>query len=124
ARAAEERERSKLQPQHAAAVNHPGDLPHEPTSDEPPALDPRSYMAKSVPQRMAIISAGVIMNLIFAVIFASIAYRFGVRYVPAIIGDASPGDPAWKQGIRPGDQVVGFDDSPPDDRLRFDQDLM
>ena len=123
-RAAEERERAKLQEPHAAAVKHPGDLPHEPTAEDSPAYDPRSYMAKSVPQRMAIISAGVIMNLIFAVIFAAVAYRFGVRYIPAIIGDASPGDPAWKQGIRPGDQVVGFDDSPPDDRLRFDKDLM
>ena len=124
ARAAEERERSKLQPQHAAAVNHPGDLPHEPTSDEPPALDPRSYMAKSVPQRMAIISAGVIMNLIFAVIFAAIAYRFGVRYVPAIIGDAAPGDPAWVKVIRPGDQIVGFDSEPPSDYLRYFNDLL
>ena len=42
-------------------------------------LDPRSFPAKSVPQRMAIISAGVIMNLIFAVIFAAIAYRMGVK---------------------------------------------
>src|SRR6185295_17639117 len=32
-------------------------------------VDRRSYLAKSVPQRMAIISAGVIMNVIFAVIF-------------------------------------------------------
>ena len=31
-------------------------------------LDPRSFPAKSVPQRMAIISAGVIMNMIFAVL--------------------------------------------------------
>ncbi|MFP6575694.1 MAG: site-2 protease family protein, partial [Pirellulaceae bacterium] len=29
-------------------------------------LDPRSFPAKNVPQRMAIISAGVVMNLIFA----------------------------------------------------------
>src|SRR5277367_4479324 len=38
------------------------------------ALDPRSYKAQSVPERMAIISAGVIMNLIFACVFAAIAY--------------------------------------------------
>jgi regulator of sigma E protease len=124
ANAAQERERSKLQQSHATAVKHPGDLPHEPTSDEPVALDPRSYMAKSVPQRMAIISAGVIMNLIFAVIFAAIAYRFGVQYVPAIIGDATPGDPAWVQAIRPGDQIVGFDSEPPSEFLRYDRDLV
>ncbi len=32
--------------------------------------DPRSYLAKSVPKRMAIISAGVIMNVIFAFFMA------------------------------------------------------
>ncbi len=124
ANAAHERERSRLQESHAAAVLHPGDLPHEPTSEEPPALDPRSYMAKSVPQRMAIISAGVIMNLIFAVIFAAVAYRFGVKYIPAIIGDAAPGDPAWVKGVRPGDQIVGFDDQPPNESLRYLNDLL
>src|SRR5262245_19631534 len=49
-------------------------------------LDPRSYPAKPVPARMAIISAGVIMNLIFAVILAAIAYRLGVEEMPAIVG--------------------------------------
>ena len=32
-------------------------------------VDRRSYLAKSVPQRMAIISAGVIMNIIFAFVW-------------------------------------------------------
>ena len=54
-------------------------------------LDPRSFPAKSVPQRMAIISAGVIMNLVFAVVFAAIAYRMGVSYEPCEIGGTSPG---------------------------------
>ena len=35
--------------------------------------DPRSYVSQTVPERMAIISAGVIMNLIFAWIFATVA---------------------------------------------------
>src|SRR5688500_8976578 len=37
--------------------------PSQQTSEEV-AQDPRSYTAKSVPQRMAIISAGVTMNII------------------------------------------------------------
>ncbi len=63
------------------------------------ALDPRSYMAKSVPQRMLIISAGVIMNLIFAVIFATLAFRFGVNYEPPRVGSTLPGSPAWQNCI-------------------------
>ncbi len=62
-------------------------------------LDPRSYMAKSVPQRMLIISAGVIMNLIFAVIFATMAFRMGVNYEPPKIGSTLPGSPAWQNNV-------------------------
>ncbi|MCA9268978.1 MAG: site-2 protease family protein, partial [Planctomycetales bacterium] len=69
-------------------------------------LDPRSYTAKSVPQRMAIISAGVVMNVIFAVVFATIAYRYGVPYTPAVIGGTVPGSPAWQANIQPGFQVL------------------
>jgi regulator of sigma E protease len=120
-RAAEERERAKL---HSQAVKHPGDLPAEPTDEEHAPYDPRSYMAQSVPKRMAIISAGVVMNLIFAVIFAAIAYRCGVQYIPCVVGNASPGDPAWTQGIRPGDKIIQFDGEKPSEYLRFDNDLL
>ena len=69
-------------------------------------VDRRSYLAKSVPQRMAIISAGVIMNVIFAFIFAAIAYGMGVPYLPSIVSETVPGSPAWTAGIEPGDEVV------------------
>jgi regulator of sigma E protease len=69
-------------------------------------VDRRSYLAKSVPQRMAIISAGVIMNVIFAVIFAAIAYGMGVPYIPAIVSEVVPGSPAFRADIRPGDEIV------------------
>ncbi len=71
-------------------------------------LDPRSYPAKSVPQRMAIISAGVIMNLIFGVIFAAWAYGMGVKYEPAVCGRTVPGDSAWKNALGFGDKIVQF----------------
>ncbi|MEM7783100.1 MAG: site-2 protease family protein, partial [Planctomycetota bacterium] len=58
-------------------------------------LDPRSYLAKSVVQRMMIISAGVIFNLIFAVIFATVAFKSGVDYQPAMVGNVIGSGPAW-----------------------------
>jgi regulator of sigma E protease len=73
-------------------------------------IDKRSYLAKSVPQRMAIISAGVIMNVIFAFIFAVIAYKIGVPYNPSIVSRTGPGTPAWQADIRPGDEVVKIAD--------------
>jgi regulator of sigma E protease len=87
-------------------------------------LDPRSYPAKTVPQRMAIISAGVIMNLIFGVVFATVAYRYGVKYLPCVIGSTMPGDPAWTAGLQPGDKIVqlGKEGEPSND-LRFTREL-
>ncbi len=87
-------------------------------------LDPRSFPAKSVPQRMAIISAGVVMNLIFAVVFATVAYFGGVLFTPSIVSLTSPGDPAWEVGIVPGDKIVQIGrQSEPDEHLRFDWEL-
>ncbi len=82
-------------------------------------LDPRSYKAKSVPQRMAIISAGVIMNLIFAVIFAAIAYYRGVIDQPCMISGTLPGEIAWQADMQPGDKILQINDQPNDGQLRF-----
>lgn len=88
-------------------------------------LDPRSYPAKPVWQRMIIISAGVIMNLVFAVVFAAIAYRAGVSYTPCIIGGTAPGSPAWTYGLNPGDKIIQIGrKGQPDEQLRFGKDLL
>ncbi len=87
-------------------------------------LDPRSYPAKSVPQRMAIISAGVIMNLITAVIFAAIAYRMGAKIEPCEIGGTSPGWPAWVQNLSVGGKILQIGkDGTPSEHLRYRWDL-
>jgi regulator of sigma E protease len=87
-------------------------------------LDPRSYPAKSVPQRMAIISAGVVMNLIFAVIFAVIAYRMGVPYTTCEIGSTAIGSPAWVKNLPLRDNIIQIGaDGRESAHLRFDWDL-
>lgn len=97
----------------------------ESANEEEFEWDPRSYPAKPVWQRMIIISAGVIMNLIFAVIFAAIAYGQGVSYMPCLLGGSSPGDPAWIAGLQGGDKILQIGrNSQPDEQLRFDKDLM
>lgn len=84
-------------------------------------LDPRSFPAKAVWQRMIIISAGVIMNLIFAVIMAAIAFGFGVPFTPTVVGSAPAGSPAWIAGLQPGDQIVRVGDMTEDSpQLRFE----
>ena len=75
-------------------------------SAEQALYDPRSYLAKSVPKRMAIISAGVIMNVIFAFFTAVAAYYIGVEQIACGVGEVFPGEAAWRAGLRPGDQIV------------------
>jgi regulator of sigma E protease len=80
--------------------------------EESYVLDPRSYMAKSVPQRMAIISAGVVMNIIFAIIFATIAYSMGVPSEPAVVAKTVAGGGAWRANFHGGDRIVKIRDKP------------
>jgi regulator of sigma E protease len=92
-----------------ANVPH-GDLPPEPSSDMPVQHDPRSYLAQTVPERMAIISAGVIMNVIFAFAMSAWAYSVGVEEPPCTLGSVVPGGAAWRAGMRGGDEVVRIND--------------
>jgi regulator of sigma E protease len=68
--------------------------------------DPQSYLAQSVPKRMAIISAGVIMNVLFALVAAMIAYQLGVRQVACAVGAVVPGKGAWQADLQVGDRIV------------------
>jgi regulator of sigma E protease len=86
--------------------------------EEAEQLDPRSYPAKKVWQRMIIISAGVVMNIISGVLFAAYAFWHGVAYNPAIIGGVTPGGPAWQAGIEPGGQVMSVGGLE-DDQMHF-----
>ncbi|MGE5192454.1 MAG: RIP metalloprotease RseP, partial [Deltaproteobacteria bacterium] len=79
-------------------------------ADDQIARDPRSYTAKSVPQRIAIISAGVINNMVSAVLFFVVAFMFGVQYQPAVVGSVVPGMPAWEAGLRLGDTITRIND--------------
>jgi regulator of sigma E protease len=107
ARLREEIERAKQKGDEAGAAEEEKDEPAgkiDVAAAEQALYNPRSYLAKSVPQRMAIISAGVIMNVIFAFICAVVAYRLGVKQMAATIGSLVPGDSAWQVGLRPGDE--------------------
>lgn len=90
-----EQENRRARGEEGAAAGQ--DLPA--TVERPQGLDPRSFMAKSVPQRMAIISAGVIFNLFFAVLLAGFAFRSGAKYTPPAIGGTIVGGPAWRANL-------------------------
>ncbi|HEV3340803.1 MAG TPA: site-2 protease family protein [Pirellulales bacterium] len=99
----EETERAKLK-------SAEGEATADQAAEGDSIFDPRSYLAKSVPQRMAIISAGVIMNVIFAFVVGSIAFGLGVEQIACVVGKVFAGEPAWKAGLREGDTVVQIGD--------------
>lgn len=68
---------------------------------------PRSFKNKSVGARMLIISAGVVMNILFgAFSFVAVHRYFGVPQEPAVVWLVEPGGRAWKEGVRAGWKVV------------------
>ena len=81
-------------------------------TNEEIAQDPRSYVAKTVFQRMAIISAGVTMNILTALLFFVIVFQIGFPTSPSVIGDVRPGMPAWEAGLDAGDQINKINGTP------------
>src|SRR5207245_1485021 len=71
--------------------------------------DPRSFKNKSVWQRMVIISAGVVMNLILGCVCFMVAYSHGVEETPAIVGTVGVGSPAWQQDLTADTQIIQID---------------
>ncbi|MCC7408299.1 MAG: site-2 protease family protein [Phycisphaeraceae bacterium] len=86
--------------------------------------DPRSFVAKPIWARAAVVSAGVAMNLIFGLIFFIIAFTAGVGFNAPAVGRVVPGSPADVtyaqghdgdpdyQGLRMGDQILALDGQP------------
>lgn len=84
--------------------------PGEEETDAQAAKDsPRSYMNKTVGQRLFIISAGVVMNLLFGFLAFIYVYMVGKNEPAPFLGTIEPGSPADLQGLRLGDELLGVD---------------
>ena len=89
--------------------------------------DPRSYNNKPIWARACVISAGVVMNMIFGFIFFIWAFQIGVPFPPAVVGGIDKdmpaattyamgheGDPAYR-GLKLGDVIKTIDGKPTND---------
>ncbi|MBI1191336.1 MAG: PDZ domain-containing protein [Tepidisphaera sp.] len=89
---------------------------------------PDSYQNCKVWRRMVVISAGVVMNIISALVIFAIVFMVGLKTEPPKIGMVYPGSPAAKArveggglkggvigpGLKPGDVVLAVDGEKPD----------
>jgi regulator of sigma E protease len=95
--------------------------------DEAQQQDPRSFAAKSVGARLAVISAGVVMNVILASLLFVLIGLVGKEFMAPVVGDVVAGYPAatapivwpeqnppgWQQpGLQPGDRILEIDGDP------------
>lgn len=70
---------------------------------------PDEFASKTIPQRLLIVSAGVIMNAITAFVFYAVCYGGAADKDAPLVGQVVRGGPAWAAGIEPGSRVVDID---------------
>lgn len=76
--------------------------------------EPWEFASKSVWQRLIVISAGSVMNLVTAIaIFALLLYFTGLsEAVGTRVGQLISGKPAEQIGLQPGDEITAIDSEP------------
>jgi regulator of sigma E protease len=70
---------------------------------------PDEFRSKSVGQRTAVISAGVVMNALFAFVVFPIVFSIGVQFDSPTVGSVVPGGAAWQAHLQPGDRIREVD---------------
>ena len=89
--------------------------------------DPNAYNNKPIWARACVISAGVVMNMIFGAIFLAIAFMIGVEFPSATVGNVMRGMPAATTyaeghdgdlqflGLKEGDIITSINGKTPED---------
>jgi regulator of sigma E protease len=95
-------ERAHLSPT-AARVAHRG---RDELAD---AVGRDAYWRQRTWKRVAVIAAGPLTNLVFAVVVLAIVYVIGIPYdASRSVAKVSPGSPAARAGLRPGDVIFAI----------------
>lgn len=78
---------------------------------EPSELD-RAFNRQPVSKRIAIVVAGPLFNIIFAVLAYWLMFMIGVSGVKPEIGEVAPNSIAAEAGLLPGEQILRVNDKP------------
>ncbi|HBG05317.1 MAG: RIP metalloprotease RseP [Geobacteraceae bacterium GWC2_58_44] len=74
----------------------------------------RSFADKPVLQRIVIVAAGPLFNLLFALVLFIVIYMIGVPAVTTKIGEVVAGKPAARAGMLAGDRITAVNGKPVD----------
>lgn len=101
--------------EHHAVAGHPKDWDPEamiPFGPKPVPED-RWFESKPLWGRLVIMSAGVIMNAVLAIVVSTGLYAgYGRAYIPAVVDSVVAGRPAERAGLMKGDSIVALDGAP------------
>lgn len=78
----------------------------DPSAEIPAEEKKFSFLHKPVWPRIAIVLAGPLMNLFFAIFLFAAIGGVGEELPAAVVGDLSPQSKAYEIGFRPGDRIV------------------
>lgn len=68
-----------------------------------------AFFNKSYPKKIFIITAGVLFNIIFAVLLLSFVFMAGYRAYSPVVGEVEEGRSAYISGFESGDRIVSAD---------------
>jgi regulator of sigma E protease len=75
--------------------------------------DPRAFPNKPVSRRMVVVSAGVLFNLLFALLLYMFVFlALGKEATAPVVGQVDVGSPAARAGLLPGDRVLKLNGKP------------
>jgi regulator of sigma E protease len=89
-----------------------GENPDEVDDPEALAHPDEALGAKNLWQKLAIVFAGPVMNLLLPVLVFLVTLGIGVQRPEAVIGSVEPGSPAARAGLVPGDRVTAVEGAP------------
>ena len=81
-------------------------LGQEDLGSDKPSDDPRSFVNVAIWKKVITISAGVILNVVLALVIFVGVFTNGIKMPPAVIGGVVPGFPAEQEGLQSGDEVI------------------
>lgn len=88
-----------------------GESPFDPQPIAPEDR-PYAFSLRPVLHRVAIVLAGPVSNILFAVLVLAVSFLLGREEPLPVVGGVTPGMPAEAAGLRPGDRVTHLDAQP------------
>ncbi|MBW2371629.1 MAG: site-2 protease family protein, partial [Deltaproteobacteria bacterium] len=96
-----------------------GEIPGEEESTEVQEDPEGALGAKPVWQKLAVVFAGPVMNLVLPVLIFLVSLMIGLERPASVVGAVEDGSPAAAAGLRPGDRIAAIDGEP----VRFWRDV-